>query len=267
VTRRWLEVDGRRLAAGWIEPQGARSPAPVLVFLHEGLGSIAQWREFPRALAEAAGLPALVYDRLGYGESDAREEPFGPDFLHQEAFHTLPRVLETFGIQDTILVGHSDGGSIALLFAGDGEASHNVRVRGLISIASHVFVEPQTLASIARVEPSFQTTDVGRRLSRYHGEKTEALVRNWTGVWLSEGFRSFNIERALPAIPCPVLALQGSEDEYGTAAQIEAIRQGAGAHVKMLPGCGHAPHRQAPEAALEQMRAFIESILGGQARS
>jgi pimeloyl-ACP methyl ester carboxylesterase len=247
-----IELDGRRLAIERIQPQRKE---PTLVFLHEGLGSIAQWRDFPALLCESTGLPGLVYDRLGYGQSDPLERPFSARFLHDEALVALPRVLELTGVEDAYLVGHSDGASIALIFAG---ANPGVRLRGVIAEAPHLFVEDLTVSSIRALAHSWRTTDLPRRLARYHGEKTEALFQAWADVWLSEEFRSFDIHEYVPSIRCPILALQGEDDEYGTPEQLLALRAAATvpAIVKLLPGCAHAPHHQARAATLELMHGF-----------
>lgn len=214
----------------------------MLVFLHHGLGSVAQWRDFPRRLSEASGIPAFAYDRAGHGQSHLPVRPRTSRYLHQEAA-ALAEVLDAQGIAEPILIGHSDGGSIALLYP----AVTGRQPRAIVTIAAHVFVELETLAGIRAV----QSSDVRSRLARYHGDKAGALFDAWAGIWLSDEFRSFNITAELAAIRCPVLAVQGAADEFGTPAQLEAIA----AHVPqartaLIPGCGHDPHLEAPDALL-----------------
>lgn len=212
-------ADGRRLAVRRLvpraQPAGAGDP-PVLVFLHEGLGSIAQWRDFPAALCRATGLAGLVYDRWGFGGSEPLELPRPRDYLEREAERALPRVLEACGVERPILVGHSDGGSIALLYA----AAHPARPLACITEAAHVFVEAVTLDGIRAAADAWRTGGLPARLARYHGDKTEAVFRGWTETWLRADFRDWNIEARLPAIACPLLVIQGADDEYGSKAQV-----------------------------------------------
>ena len=220
--------------------------APTLVFLHEGLGSLSAWREFPTELARATGRAALVYSRAGYGRSPRRPGPWPVEFMHDEA-RTLAGVV---GDEEVILVGHSDGASIALLYA----AEHPVR--GLVLEAPHVFVEDKTVASIARLDEA-----VRARLSRHHDHAGE-LFDAWRDVWLRPAFRRWNIEACLPRVRAPALVLQGDDDEYGTIAQVDAIRDQLGAPCQTLlfPDCGHAPHRNQPARTLAAMAAFVRSI-------
>ncbi len=217
--------------------------APTLVFLHEGLGSVSAWRDFPARLAAATGSAALIGSRAGYGRSSPKPGPWPVAFMHDEA-----RALAVD--DDAILVGHSDGASIALLYA----AEH--RVRGLILEAPHVFVEDKTVASIAQLGD-----DVRARLGRHH-DHADALFDAWRGVWLSPDFRRWNIEACLPKVRAPTLVIQGEDDEYGTIAQVEAIREklGAPCETLLLPDCGHAPHRDQPERTLAAMADFIRRL-------
>ena len=230
---------------------------PTLVFLHEGLGSLAMWRDFPAKVAAATGCQTLVYSRYGYGESDLLVEPFGVRYMHDEALVALPELLDKLEIDKPVLVGHSDGGSIALIHAGG--AGRNVA--GLILMAPHVFVEDISIASIAQAKVTFQTTDLAQKLGRYHRDPATTF-RGWNDIWLHPDFRAWNIEAYLPKVSCPVLALQGADDEYGTPAQVEAIRrQAAGeVEVRMLADCRHSPHKDQPQATLEAMAGFIERI-------
>ena len=230
---------------------------PTLVFLHEGLGSLAMWRDFPVKVANATGCRTLVYSRYGYGQSDLLTESFGVRYMHDEALAALPELLDTLGIDRPVLVGHSDGGSIALIHAGGARRE----VAGLILMAPHVFVEDISIASIAQAKVAFETTDLGQKLGKYHRDAAKTFW-GWNDIWLHPDFRAWNIEEYLPHVTCPVLALQGADDEYGTPAQVEAIRRQAKGDVEilMLADCRHSPHKDQPQATLEAMAGFIERI-------
>ncbi len=251
-----LTLDGIRLEARWIGPPPGS--APTLVFLHEGLGSVSTWRDFPDRLAERTGCGALVYSRAGYGKSSSVTLPRPVRFMHDEA-EVLGKILEQTAIRDAILVGHSDGASISLIFAGSGRAS---MVRGLILEAPHVFTEPSGLASIARMTEIYRTSDLRRRLARHHGANTETAFWGWNDVWLNLDFQKWNIEDVLPQIQVPMLILQGEDDEYGTWRQVEAIERQSGGPVTAvaIPACGHAPHREQPERTLEEMAGFVDRL-------
>lgn len=259
--RRLIIHDGHcRLPVEVIEPpvrlEGAT--VPTLVFLHEGLGSIAQWRDFPLAVSLATRLPAVVYERAGHGNADPPDGPRSVNYLHQEALQSLPEVLRQLQIEDVILIGHSDGGSIALIFA----AVWPQKVRGIITEAAHVFVEEVTLAGIREAVSTYASTDLPDRLSKYHGSNAETAFRGWSDTWLSPAFRDWNIEKYLPGVCCPVLAIQGRDDEYGTPAQVEAIVSGVSGSVESLviEDCGHVPHHQAREKVLAKIIRFILSV-------
>jgi pimeloyl-ACP methyl ester carboxylesterase len=248
----FLQVDGVRLEARWIGP--AREETPTLVFLHEGLGSASLWRDFPDRLARETGCGALIYSRAGYGKSDPVPLPRPIRFMHDEAV-VLPRVLAASGVRDSILIGHSDGASIALIHAGSAPAPG---LRGLILEAPHVFAEPNGLASIATIGEAFRTTDLRARLERHHGANVDVAFHGWNDVWLHPDFRAWNLEEFLPRIAVPILILQGVNDEYGTWRQVEAIVRQAGAPVEALAlDCGHSPHRERPERSLEAMARFV----------
>lgn len=248
---------GHSLEYEWL---GAAAPGrPTLVFLHEGLGSIRQWRDFPQQVVEATGCRALLYSRYGYGQSDVLAEArAGVDFMHREALQALPELLEKLAIGCPVLVGHSDGASIALIHAGAGHA-----VRALAVMAPHVFVEPICVESIRKASAAFDATDLAQRLGKYHRDPYKTF-HLWADVWLDPEFLKWNIEAYLPAISCPVLAIQGEDDEYGTMAQLEAIKRGVRgprALVK-LPKCGHAPFRDQPQATLDALTKFIQERCG-----
>ncbi|MFO1428750.1 MAG: alpha/beta hydrolase [Candidatus Competibacteraceae bacterium] len=252
-----LEAAGRRLHAQRIEPEGAQGP--TLVFLHEGLGSIGQWKEFPAQLCRDCALPGLVYERWGFGRSEPLTEPRRKDYLYYEALDSLPAVLERCGIAEPpILIGHSDGGTIALLFA----AAFPERPRAIITEAAHVFVEQVTLDGIRTAKEFYETTDLRRRLALYHGPNTDAMFRGWSDTWLREDFRDWNIIAELPKITCPALILQGKDDEYGTPAQVETIAANVSGPVEtvLLPDCAHVPHHQARARVLALMQQFIQKV-------
>jgi pimeloyl-ACP methyl ester carboxylesterase len=252
-----LVIDGVRLEATWFgAPPGA---APTLVFLHEGLGSVSQWREFPASLADASGCGALVYSRRGYGKSEPVTPPRPLTYMHDEAA-LLPDVLDACGVQDAILIGHSDGGSIAILHAGTPAAYP--RVRGLILEAPHVFVEDLSVTSIAAARDAYVDGDLRERLARHHDD-VDGAFWGWNRAWLDPQFRAWNIEASLPRIRAPILVIQGADDPYGTLAQVDAIERQAGAPVtrRILDACGHAPHRDQPEATRAAMLEAIAGIL------
>jgi len=250
----FLSAGGHRLDYQRI---AGRDGAPALVFLHEGLGSIALWRDFPEKLAAATGFSAVVYSRYGYGNSDPLAAPRDIDYMHREALKTLPELRARLGLDDVILVGHSDGASIALIHAGAGRWP----VRGLALEAPHVFVEDVSVTSIAAARETYATTELRRRLQRYHAD-VDSAFRGWNDIWLAPEFRAWNIEGYLPGIACPVLAIQGADDEYGSLAQLDAIERQLRAPFArlVLAKCGHSPHRDQEEATLQAMARFIARL-------
>jgi pimeloyl-ACP methyl ester carboxylesterase len=258
-----VPFDGRmvRIECQWITPSARTkgADAPLVVFLHEGLGSVAMWKDYPQALCDAGGYRGLVYSRPGYGRSTPRplDQRWNVDFMHRQAQALLPALLERLGIAATEarpwLLGHSDGASIALIHA----ATFPSRIDGVIAVAPHVFVEDLSLRSIAQARDAYRLTDIKGKLARYH-EDVDSAFFGWNDIWLDPRFRTWSIESMLPAIQCPILAVQGTCDEYGTLAQVEGIRARAPhAEVVVLDDCGHSPHRDRPEALTAAVIDFI----------
>ena len=249
-----LTANGRELEYMWYgQPRVKR---PTIVFLHEGLGCVTTWGDFPLLLAEATRCRALSYSRAGYGDSDPISLPRPLRFMHDEAMVTLPQVLEAAGVRQSILFGHSDGASIALIHAATAKPGS---VRGLIVEAPHVFVEDLTVQSIAALADEYLAGNLKFTLERHHGRNVECAFWGWKTAWLDPAFRNWNIEEYLPRIEVPVLIIQGEDDEYGTTKQVEAIQRGvAGSVTKlMLPNCGHTPHRSRPQDIVNIVMSFI----------
>ena len=254
-----LLAGGHRLEYSFLRPEATAPGAPTLVFLHEGLGSVALWKRFPGEVAAATGCPALVYSRYGYGKSDKLTEARRVDYMHREALDVLPEVLERLEIEDPVLIGHSDGASIALIHAGSGKWP----VRGVVAMAPHVFVEDVTVASIAKAGETFRTTDLPERLGRYHDDVVSTF-RGWNDIWLHPDFLRWNIEACLAGVRCPVLLIQGEDDQYGTVAQVEAIARQVSGPVEtlMLPDCAHSPHQSVQkDATVAAITAFVRKLI------
>ncbi len=235
---------------------GTDGRTPLLVFLHDGLGSIEQWKGFPEKIAERTGLPALIYDRYGHGGSSQLEADRELRYMHEEAFETLPALLDRLGIQHPLFhIGHSDGASIALLHA----ARFPQKVRGIVSIAAHVFVEEITIKGIQATVREFETGRLRPLLWKFHGTNTDPMFYGWADVWLSEAFRDWNIEADIRGIPSPVLLIQGERDPYGSMAQVEAIKKAlSGRTEDHLPEkSGHMPHQEDPEGVGERIVDLI----------
>ena len=253
AAREYAEIDGCRLEYRWVGAPA--NQGRTIVFLHEGLGSIAQWRDFPAELCARTNCNGLIYNRQGYGGSDPFEQ-LPTTFMHREALEVLPRVLEAFDIARPVLFGHSDGGSIALIYA----ASAQRFPAALILEAPHVFVEDLTVASIAALRETSRLSKLREGLARHHGEHVDRLLDGWIGTWLSGEFRTWNIANVLPKITSPTLVIQGRDDEYGTMAQVSAIADAAAGPVESLAlsKCGHAPHIDQREAVLQASVAFLQ---------
>lgn len=266
-----IEWAGRRvrLETAWVgeggEREGASGSAQLIVFLHEGLGSVAMWRDFPDRLCRAVGARGLVYSRPGYGRSTPRAtgERWAPDFMHRQALEVLPALLEAVrnegrwrAGQPLWLFGHSDGGSIALLHAAAAQA-RAAELAGIVVLAPHILVEEVSVASIAKARQAYRTTDLRTRLARYHDDPDSAF-RGWNDAWLAPEFRTWSIDAEIGSIRCPVLAMQGIDDEYGTLEQIRGIaRRVRDTRLLEIPQCGHSPHRDQPAVVIDAVAAFM----------
>jgi pimeloyl-ACP methyl ester carboxylesterase len=237
----------------------APDDAPTIVMLHEGLGSAALWGDFPDKLAAATGAGVFAYSRAGYGASSPVKLPRPLDYMHVEALQVLPKLLDGIGFRRGLLVGHSDGASIAAIYAG-GVQDH--RVRGVAMIAPHFVVEDVSVASIAEIKRAFETTDLRSKLQRWHGDVDNAF-HGWNGAWLDPKFRNWDISEYLAYIRVPVAILQGADDQYGTIRQIEIAQEECycPVDVTVIPGAGHSPHREAPETTLDAISEFAGRIL------
>ena len=251
--REYRTVDGKRLET--LAYPGADSKGTI-VMLHEGLGSVTMWKDFPRRIAEVTGCGVLVYSRYGHGKSDRLAENRSADFLHHEAKVVLPELLRQFEIQRPILLGHSDGASIALIFAG----TWPERVRGLVLEAPHVFVEDYGLRSTIAIRTLYESTDLRQRLGRHH-DHVDEMFHGWNDIWLDSQFRDWNIEEYLPPITSPLLVIQGEQDEYGTVAHVEVIQHKVSrAQSLILPRCGHSPHRDRRDLTLDAISKFVAAL-------
>lgn len=255
---RMLDIDGRKIEGAWFGP--AADKTPTLVLLHEGLGCVAMWRDFPEKLAQQTGYGVFVYSRFGYGKSSPVTLPRLLSYMHDEAFDVLPHILNAVGVQKTILVGHSDGASIAAIYAG---GAQDFRVRGLVLIAPHFFVEGISVNSIAAAKEAYDKGDLKPRLAKYHGGNVDNAFRGWNEAWLDPKFRDWNIEEYIATIRVPMLVIQGAQDEYGTLAQLAAAERESYCPVEkaVLQNCGHAPHVAQPEATQKAIGDFVHRLL------
>jgi len=248
-----VRVSAKRLEIALYPPASADA---TIVMLHEGLGSVAMWKDFPQRVAKVTGCGVLVYSRYGHGKSERLAKKRPVDFMHHEAKVVLPEILAQHDIQRPILLGHSDGASIALIYAG----TWPERVRGLILEAPHVFVEEFGLRSTRAIRKLYESGDLPKKLSRYH-DHVDEMFRGWNDIWLDPQFSGWNIEEYLGAITCPTLVIQGENDEYGTLAHVEAIqRRVPGAQALILPNCGHSPHRDQPDLTLAAISKFVATL-------
>jgi pimeloyl-ACP methyl ester carboxylesterase len=253
----FLELAPLRLEYRMIGPRP--SAAPTIVMLHEGLGSVGLWGAFPEALAAATGAGVFVYSRANYGRSSPGKLPRTADFMHEEALDVLPRVLAAIGFERGILLGHSDGASIATIYTG---SVQDHRVRGLVLMAPHFFTEDVGLAQIRRANEDYRSGDLREKLKRWHAD-VDSAYQSWSGPWLAPEFRTWDITETLGYIRVPILIIQGADDQYGTLRQIEVAQQECYCPVEaaILPGVRHSPHRDAPAATRDTAAAFINRLL------
>ena len=230
--------------------------APTLIFLHEGLGCVDMWRDFPERLSQSTGCPALIYSRQGYGRSDSCPLPRSLNYMHDEALEILPQVITAENIKDYILIGHSDGGSIAVIHAG---GEHRKKLRAIITMAPHVFCEEISVQSIRQARQDFLTGKLRLNLQKHHHDNTDCAFWGWNDIWLNPDFIHWNIEAYLPNITVPQLILQGNDDHYGTVAQVHAMTQKSAGPVTvhMLPNCGHAPYREQTPQSIRLIEDFL----------
>ena len=256
-----FEMKEQRLFFRRLTPRDpAAAPSTALVFLHEALGGTAMWHDFPAQVAKDTRLPTIIYDRAGYGRSSRLPyRPRDKSYLHHEAQVVLPQLLERLQVGRAILIGHSDGGSIALLAA----AACPDKVAGIVTEAAHVFVEPITREGIREALAAYEPHGLEKRLARYHGDRAQGLFYAWADTWLSPGFQDWNIENCLGRIRCPALIIQGREDQYGSPRQVDAIVAGIGAQAVplLIPGSGHAPHRDDPPRVRRAIAEFAAPLI------
>lgn len=256
VTRH-LTVDNSRFEIQW-HRHGEKN-LPVLVFLHEGLGCVQMWKTFPELLAKETGCNGFVFSRLGYGRSGTCRLPWKANFMHTQALAVLPKIVAAAGIRNHILIGHSDGGSIALIYAG---SSHAAGLVGVVTEAAHVFCEPVTLSSIRGARQAYFAGSLRKKLARYHGSNTDTAFWGWNDAWLDPVFVHWNITKYLGRIQVPVLAIQGKDDPYGTVQQLRVIENTVqDCETQHIANCGHAPHHEQPDMVLASMAAFIKKCL------
>lgn len=254
--RRPIDIDGPLDCAEWAA-SGAGAHLAPLVLLHEGLGSLDLWRGLPGRLAGMTGRRTLAYSRHGYGRSAVVRDPRGVDYMHREGQVVLPRLLAHLGYADPVLVGHSDGASIAVIAAGTG----SLAPRGMALLAPHVIVEDVSIAGIAAAREAYDTGDLATRLARHHDD-ADATFRGWNDIWLSPAFRDWDLTGLLGGVTCPLLLIQGLEDQYGTLSQLDLIADGVSGTVRRveLAGCRHSPHLDAPDATTAAIAAFLTAI-------
>ncbi len=250
-----LKIPGGSVEYAWFEPEKPQ-PGPVLTLLHEGLGCVELWRRFPQELANRTNLRVFAYSRFGYGRSDPCELPRPATYMHDEAREHLGSVLDGAGISETILVGHSDGASIAAIYAG---SVSDARVKALVLMAPHFKCESRSLDGIRAARQAWDTTDLREKLRRYHGDNVDCAFLGWNSGWLEDEFADWNITDALDGIRVPVLAIQGKDDDYGTDWQVEIVaeRLPGTNKVVLIDNCGHSPHQDQSERVLEEIEAFV----------
>ncbi|MBT7957046.1 MAG: alpha/beta hydrolase [Rhodospirillaceae bacterium] len=252
----FIDVDGVKLECLHVDA-GASPEKPTLVFLHEGLGCVALWRNFPEQLCQTAGLNGFVYSRQGYGASDPIPLPRPVEYMHHEGLNVVSPVLEAAGITSAILIGHSNGGSIAVIHAG---AVKDPKVKAIMLMATHVLNEESVVSSIREAKIAYDTSNLRQGLAKYHGDNVDCAFRGWNDVWLHPDFWHWNIEEFLPGIEIPTLVMQGVDDQYGSAAQVKAIEAGLNCPTEtiLIEGARHSPHLDQPAATIKAMINFIK---------
>ncbi|WP_127108100.1 alpha/beta fold hydrolase [Pararhodobacter zhoushanensis] len=256
----WVTAGGKRLEwAAW----GAFDAGPVIVLLHEGLGCLALWRDFPERLSQATGLPVFAYSRANYGHSDAAELPFPVDYMTRHAVDVLPEVLDAIGAEHVILMGHSDGATIAAEYAG---RVVDFRVRGLVLMAPHFFTEEMGLAQIRLAREAFAQGDMAEKMGKYHRDPA-ATFKGWNDGWLNPDFAAWDVSEVIDFLRVPALVIQGKDDQYGTLRQVDEVVSRSYAPVDVLvpDDCRHSPQFDQPEAVLGAVRAFTQRLLAHEA--
>lgn len=253
----FLEIAGQRLECRWFGPPAGE--APTIVMLHEGLGCVSLWRDFPEALAKATGMGVFVYSRAGYGRSSPADLPRPMSYMHDEATEVLPALLDAIGFQRGLLLGHSDGASIATIYAG---SIQDHRVRGLVLYAPHFFVEDVSIASIEEARISFDKGRLREKLQIFHGDNVDCAFTGWADAWLDPAFRDWSLEDCIAHIRVPTQIVQGVDDQYGTSAQIDMAQEEAYSPVDavLIADCGHAPHLEQRDETLAVTIAFIDRL-------
>lgn len=253
----FLEIGNASLEYRWLAPQS--DEAPTILMLHEGLGSVGLWGDFPDKLQQATGAGIFAYSRAGYGQSSPVTLPRPLDYMQREALDVLPKILDAIPFKRGLLLGHSDGASIATIYAG---AHQDHRLQGLVLMAPHFIVEDISVTSIAEIRTAYETTDLKTKLARWHKD-VDGAFHGWNGAWLDPNFRSWDISEYLAYIRVPILILQGEDDQYGTLRQAAIAQEECYCPVDLavMPGVGHAPHREAPGSALEAIAPFAKSAL------
>ncbi|CAA7613128.1 Predicted hydrolase or acyltransferase [Candidatus Terasakiella magnetica] len=252
-----IDLGDQSLEYKWLHPH--QPHRPTLVFLHEGLGAVGIWRDFPDKVAEATGCGCFIYSRAGYGKSSPVAVPRPLTYMHHEGLDVLPRLLETLDLNKVVLIGHSDGASISLIHAGGTPAPH---VQGVVTLAPHVMNEEICVASIRDAKKAYESTDLRARLAKLHGDNVDCAFWGWNGAWLDPDFMHWNLEEFLPTIRVPVMVIQGRQDEYGSAVQYDSIRAKAGGPVEvvLLDHCRHSPHKDQPETVLAAIARFVSAL-------
>lgn len=258
INEEYFYINSKKIETVWYGP--SPQDAPTLVFLHHGLGCAATWHDYPKMLAAATQCGALVYSRFGYGNSDPCSLPRPVRFLHDEALNILPKLLAAKGVRDCILIGHSDGGSISIIYAGGTAAQP---LRGVITEAAHVFFEDKTFPAQLKARESYEKGTLRQKLEKYHGSNTECAFLGWNNTWMSLEFADWDLREYLSNIKVPMLVIQGEDDEYGTVAQVSAIKERmiSDLEVLMIPECGHSPHQEQEKITFQAMVGFIKKML------